>query len=445
MEIHILDSKYGGDPEALSMMQAFYSRSNESIASRVTRLGTNLTAVKQALHRYFVGYGHQSIGDCGTVTLFIEGVSILAAKALQENPLYNGQECSTRYIELTGSMYEGSEIANWWQSEYHKVREAVLLGVRAEHPFEGFDGFDINNSAHTKAGSQYAVWENATAARAFDVARGWIPCDALTNLSWTVTLRKATEVTTQLSGHPMPEVRELAVALRKRLCEVYPHGIAKPVETDAAQAEWLASGGLSAWYCAAAVPAECTVKTLAFSMPQEQIQFVNSRPRHTSLPHGFENYGRFLIKGRIDYGTWRDMQRHRRNIGLPPAVQPNDFHDWYCEQVQRYVPGMQGDDFVAAAINQLDKQRSKPWDVSTSQYDCPLGAVVPYEYEMGLAQALYFAELRSGNTVHPILRPIAQQLAQHLRVFGIRVDNDNKPARFDLRRGTQTIYEKESA
>lgn len=448
MQIHILDPQYAGDPEAVAMLQAFYSRSGESIVSRLERLGNNLTAVKKALHRYFIGYGHQSIGDCGVVTVFIEGVSILAAKALQENPLYNGQECSTRYIELSGAMHVGSPTAMWWQAEYHKVREAVLKGVRAEHPYEAGDGFDINNPEHTKPGSNYAVWENATAARAFDIARGWIPCDALTNLSWSITLRKATEITTQLSGHPMAEVREMAIALRQKLCEAYPHGIAAPTKADSEHADWLLSN-LDAWYCSPVLPLDCTVDAKASApyacFTQEQLTFINNRPRHTPLPHGLETLAHFVIQGQIDYGTWRDMQRHRRNIGLPPAVRPTEFHNWYCEQVQRYVPGMAGDDFVAAAMNQLDKQKKNDWNPDVSQYDCPLGTVVPYRYEMGLSQALYFAELRSGNTVHAILRPIAQQLAEALRGYGIRVDNDNQPARFDLRRGTQTIYAKESA
>jgi thymidylate synthase ThyX len=80
MELHILSPQFSGDPEAVAMLQAFYSRSAESIVSRVERLGKDLTSVKAALKKFYIGYGHQSIGDCGTVTVFVENVSILAAK-----------------------------------------------------------------------------------------------------------------------------------------------------------------------------------------------------------------------------------------------------------------------------------------------------------------------------------------------------------------------------
>ena len=53
------------------------------------------------MSKFYVGYGHKSIGDCGSCTIFIEGVSMLAAKAIQDSKLYNGQEASTRYIDFS--------------------------------------------------------------------------------------------------------------------------------------------------------------------------------------------------------------------------------------------------------------------------------------------------------------------------------------------------------
>jgi len=53
------------------------------------------------MSKFYVGYGHKSIGDCGSITLFIEGVSMLGAKAIQDTKLYNGQEASTRYIDFS--------------------------------------------------------------------------------------------------------------------------------------------------------------------------------------------------------------------------------------------------------------------------------------------------------------------------------------------------------
>jgi hypothetical protein len=169
--------------------------------------------------------------------------------------------------------------------------------------------------------------------------------------------------------------------------------------------------------------------------------FINARPRHADLPNFVNSFGTVLISGGIDYGTWRDMQRHRRNQGLPPAIKPKLFHSWYLDQVKRYC---EPDFYEAVAKDTGDMMTflaNQPWTPEL-QYDCPLGTVVPYQYDMGLAQAIYFAELRSGNTVHAILRPIAQRIAKYIENSGIRMDYDAEPGRFDLRRGTQTITEK---
>ena len=444
MELHIRPPQFSGDPEALAMLQAFYSRSAESIVSRVERLGTDLKSVKAALNKFYIGYGHQSIGDCGTVTVFVENVSILAAKALQENPLYNGQECSTRYIELSGDAYRPSHDSRAWQFTQRTINEKVLEGVRKEHFFVAPE--NVDEAAKERARQ---TWLNATAARAFDIARGWIPANTLTNLSISLTLRKFNEFTTTLMAHPLQEVRELAKALRTKLIEHYPSGIAPITSKDQAIIDWLRTDGsgddptLANWYLMKPATSESThVGATSYrSITDKERDFINARPRHADLPNFVNSLGTVTITGGIDYGTWRDMQRHRRNQGLPPAIKPKLFHSWYLEQVKRYT----SPDFYEMAEsdthNMMGHLANREWTPEL-QYDCPLGTVVPYQYDMGLAQAIYFAELRSGNTVHAILRPIAQRIAEYIENSGIRMDYDAEPGRFDLRRGTQTITEK---
>jgi thymidylate synthase ThyX len=95
-EVIILDTF---PPEDIAMLQALYSRDPRTVR-------THLDRVREAgpgkfMEKFYVGYGHKSIGDCGSTTLFIEGVSMLGAKAIQDWPLYNGQESSTRYLDFS--------------------------------------------------------------------------------------------------------------------------------------------------------------------------------------------------------------------------------------------------------------------------------------------------------------------------------------------------------
>src|SRR3954470_12887396 len=86
-------------PEDMAMMQALYSRSASSVeehAEKVKKSGSG-----KFMERYYVGYGHASIADCGSTTVFVEDVSMLVAKAIQDWPLYSGQETSSRYIDMS--------------------------------------------------------------------------------------------------------------------------------------------------------------------------------------------------------------------------------------------------------------------------------------------------------------------------------------------------------
>jgi hypothetical protein len=78
-QLFIIDDQ---NPEDIAMMQALYSRSSASVQHHLEKV--KKTGSGKFMESYYVGYGHESIGDCGSTTIFIENVSILAAKAIQD-------------------------------------------------------------------------------------------------------------------------------------------------------------------------------------------------------------------------------------------------------------------------------------------------------------------------------------------------------------------------
>lgn len=70
-------------PETIAMLQALYSRSASSVEEHLKKV--EKTGSDKFMESFYVGYGHASIGDCGTTTTFIENVSILADKSIQDN------------------------------------------------------------------------------------------------------------------------------------------------------------------------------------------------------------------------------------------------------------------------------------------------------------------------------------------------------------------------
>ncbi len=87
------------NPEDNAMLQALYSRSASSVVEHVEKV--KKCGSGKFMETFYLGYGHSSIADCGSTTIFIEKLSILADKAIQDWPLYSGQETSTRYIDMS--------------------------------------------------------------------------------------------------------------------------------------------------------------------------------------------------------------------------------------------------------------------------------------------------------------------------------------------------------
>src|SRR6185369_8011003 len=94
-EIIIVDDL---SPEPGAMVQALYSRDPRSVKDHLIQVREK--GAEKFMANFYVGYGHKSIGDCGTTSIFVENVSMLVAKAVQDWPLYSGQEASTRYLDM---------------------------------------------------------------------------------------------------------------------------------------------------------------------------------------------------------------------------------------------------------------------------------------------------------------------------------------------------------
>jgi thymidylate synthase ThyX len=99
INIFLLNTSAHIDAEAEAMLQALHSRSTGGLLEHLKVLEKRGAA--NFMSQFYVGYGHKSIGDCGSMTIFVEGCSMLAAKAIQDSKLYNGQEASTRYIDFS--------------------------------------------------------------------------------------------------------------------------------------------------------------------------------------------------------------------------------------------------------------------------------------------------------------------------------------------------------
>lgn len=455
MQIHIRDRAH---PEDIAMMQSLYSRSPDSVLEheiKVEQAGSG-----KFMSKYYIGYGHRSIGDCGTTTIFLEGVSMLAAKAIQDWPLYNGQEASTRYMDFGGEaakvcvqfqdkpgvLEEVLKIQNEWLALYDDLRAKIVPALKARFPLE--------------EGKRKVVWERAIQARSFDICRSLLPIGSKTNLSWHTNLRQARDKIEYLVYHPLKEVSEIGHALWQKLKQHYPHSFdmydVHPREAEVTDYrmqrvhhQWSLTDITLAVPTSPFTAIDADFTTNMDSVNIRQINKMispelDARKRCMMLPRYFDMYGRYNFTCCMDFGSFRDIQRHRNGFCPIPdtAGDPWNFNPWYIEQFIELIP-----DFNNTYRQQIERLfwriRSLPYEPEV-QYAIPMGKQVPVLLSYSLPQAVYVAELRSGKTVHPTARKVAHNLARSLEqlhpTLKIHVDYDEDS--FSLRRGTQTIQEK---
>lgn len=472
------------DPEVRAMLMAMYSRSYGPIADRLPSNDESAQAHKEKLKRYYVDWGHKSVGQLGSIDVFIEGVSQIAAKAIENHPLYNGQESSTRYIDFsTQPFVDGgdSEIRVWqekYRDFYVRALPQVIEKLKVEFPFadnSGVAGQDLTESEYKK---KHTTWENTIKARAFDICRGLLPAGATTNVAFSGTFDTINDHFGEMLHHPLQEMRDIAEAVLTQLGEKYPHA-AMTVEKLKARYSYVTDGHFynevhdvnpHSFLALHTGHPKTIFEDGEFGpkTPTLKINLINTLTLITSTFETFEQYVRFNYPNvaidrkkyekfpdfiskqfstsyvdMIDFGSYRDLHRHRNGkINMPVLTPTFGYHSYYIENLPdslQHELKVLNDAYISwyAGALHLDLQKSR----YNLQYSVPMGFQLPFMYICDLNQLLYIFELRSQKTVHQTLRQVVHRWARQFWTFlpcvqlHVDWDEDN----FSLKRGTQTI------
>jgi thymidylate synthase ThyX len=420
-------------PEDTAMMQALYSRSPKSVTEHVDKVKE--TGSGKFMEKFYVGYGHQSIADCGSTTIFIEQISILADKAIQDWPLYSGQETSTRYVDMSRqpivdplNIDESKGILKEWMNFYIKSQEKVQVHLKEKYP--------------RKEEEKESMYNKAIEARTFDIMRGFLPAGITTQLSWHTNLRQAWDKLSGMRYHPLAEVREINDNMVEKLREKYAHSFSHDeYEEQEAYRKYITEE--FNYY----LP-EGDVEDYKFSttIKEEDLnqyeKLLSSRPIKTGLPYFLGDLGQIQFEFLLDYGSFRDIQRHRSGNGRMPLLTTNyGFNKWYLDELPSEVR-REGEELIERQIERIKKLDTTD---EIRQYYIGLGFNVTNKITFGLPGAVYTLELRSGKAVHPTLRKVAHKMHHSLaeKFPKLKLTSDLEQDDWDARRGLQDITQKE--
>lgn len=433
-------------PDVQAMIMARYSRSYESVESRLPDTKESEDHHRISLHKYYVGYGHKSVSQLGSTTIWLEGVSQLAAKAIENHPLFNGQESSTRYIDFSNQeMYSPDSVITHWQERfrafYIKAVPLVAEKLKSEFPFESNSG---NYHRKEDAGEQTAramiTWENTIKARTFDICRGLLPAGCTTNVAFTGTFDTINDHFGEMLCHPCQEMKDIAVSVLTQLKEKYPHA-AMDINILKERNSFVTN---DFFYqdCNDAKELN-SVTGIDYRNEFEYSYSLANRTKFSKINRYNSKKLNVSLYGFLDFGSYRDIHRHRNgSIAMEVLGVWNDFHDFYISQMPSELQNDLGDLLEEYEVWYREAEDLSEYD---KQYCTPMGYKVFVDYECDLNQALYVFELRSGKTVHQTLRQLVHVWVKDFKEnfefeFGdILIHADMDEDNFTLRRGTQTF------
>ncbi len=433
-EVLVLDTGAVIDPEAEAMLQALHSRSIGGIKSHLEVLSRK--GPEKFMSTYYVGYGHKSIGDLGSVTVFLEGISMLAAKAIQDWPLYSGQESSTRYIDFAEQPFmnpldskDGEKILENWRSFYLRGLEVLPEHLKRQFP--------------RQTGEEEKIYNKAIQARAFDIMRSFLPAGAVTNIAWHSNLRQLADKLESLHRHPLSEVRNLASAIEEALLDKFPSSFS--AERKVEKEDYYSKiSELTYFDDPQPTKFEPFTDTVDKKMLQEYQVALKERPPRTELPKVVAECGQVGFRFLLDFGSFRDIQRHRAvTQRMPLLTTEHGFEEWYLDSLPKDLK-QEAEQVIAEQKKVIEKL---PTDPEVKQYYTAMGFNTTNRLIGNLPALVYLIELRSGRFVHPTLRKRARQMAEVLENNfsgnGLTLHLDPEPNRFDIKRGYQDIVEKE--
>jgi thymidylate synthase ThyX len=440
--------------EVVAVLFAYYSRSQESLRRNLLNLisAGDLDLVVQSAtlvcsqdafahaqekarqfhEKWVVGYGHASVAEHAVVHLAIEDVSILASKVIEDMRLASYTEKSTRYVEFSADRYyalpelHGSDAA----ALYHDTVRFLFSTYTALLPrvIEAIKGDWPRPARQTERG-----YLTACRAKALDVLRYLLPAGTLTNLGMTINGRALEHLLAKMLSHSLLEVQRLGAMLKEEALHVLPtllkyaESNAYLAETEAAmcamvekllgQASVEATPAVNLVHLVAAMLFGYTqltwaqvlrqVRTLSAEQRVHVIdEYLRRRGPHDAPLRALEHLT-YTFEMLVDYGAYRDIQRHR--MATQTRQLPSPPHGYSMpEELARY--GLQGTFEACMAQAAEAYQHLAVAHPHLASYVLPLAYRCRALITWNLREMYHFVHLRSAKQGHPSYRRIAQDV-----------------------------------
>jgi thymidylate synthase ThyX len=403
-------------PELLASSFARYSRSNSGLESILALIDWKHPDISVEKIFKYVDYGHASIaGLTGGIAMTIDNCSMLLAYKLFElSQLCDGQESSTRYIQMAPSGLPKPAaigIPDHLAAEWLSVMTdafALYGDVYAELDRQATENPGI---VRLPKGANQKVIDRLRKNYALDRARYFIPLATQTNVGLIMSARAWCQTIQHLVSSPLPEAQTCGDLLRAELGKFTPRLVRHTIKDAASSqqaareiqfsAQAIKSNGVGLEN----IPDEVFVSVQRdYPSFLRDIQtlpeaFAGKTNRYSTVGSALKRIFVRFAWNNISIAELRDLNRHRTGHRFSPLI-PIGF----------YTP-----EEVAHPEQQKLLERHKTL-IEKLAADAPgshyygylLGAQTVYEHSTHADKFLYEAELRTGMGTH-------FRYAEHLR------------------------------
>jgi thymidylate synthase ThyX len=210
-DIYLLNPKELS-PEVIAVAFAKTSRSPESFRE----IAAGLTDEKSAeFHdKWVVGYGHASVAEHAVLHLALENVSRLAIEAIESNRLASYTEKSTRYQVFdrdafyTPANLAASQYADLYRDTIHVLFDTYFASIEPVRAV-------ILKKYPRHDGENEKKHEGRIRSKWIDNCRYLLPTATLANVGMTANARVLEHAISKLLSHPLEEVREIGVEMKR--------------------------------------------------------------------------------------------------------------------------------------------------------------------------------------------------------------------------------------
>lgn len=390
---------------------AKYSRSAESARTILAQLSADEADKFQ--EKWTVSYGHSSVAELATAPICLERISIVASKFFEswQRPGYS--EKSTRYQAFSKDSFVTPPGAPETMAKF------------AARLYDAYDRLQSRMTARCAKLSGLPETDRTVKARAFDNLRYLLPAGTGTNVAVVANMRDFRDMIVRARGSSNPEFRLVGDMIFEAVKGVAPT-LVKHTEPDEFEPPVRGLGTVSkkfdfgspGWYVDLYRPEllpETGIAQKAFETMVEErhlmswsafCKHMESRPARRGVPKAFRDV-RISFDVMMDYGAYRDLQRHRRceqyaepltlNYGylVPDDIAGSDLEDEYREAMES-VRAYEDE----AVIHDSDLM----------QYMVPLGYLHRSVFNMDLEQLYYLTELRTQPQGHISYRRVAYEM-----------------------------------